>query len=100
MVTMIDIKPCPLCGKHPYMDGDDTLYPTGGWKLIKDDDCSYPVYLSCWDVHVMKREYPDRYGIDFGNVYTMHCPEVYGGCGMKISGNSKEEAIEKWNRRS
>jgi len=97
---MTELKPCPFCGKIPESDGDDTLYPTGGWQLIHEDECSYPVYLSGWDVHVMKNEHPDRYGIDFGSTYTMHCPEVYGGCGAEISGNSKEEAIEKWNRRS
>jgi hypothetical protein len=78
------MKPCALCGKKPYEDGDDTLYPTGRWR----EDNGFRHYLL-----------PDDPREHFGRVWTMHCPTVYGGCGMEISGDSKEEAIEKWNRR-
>ena len=91
-----EVKPCALCGKKPYMEGDDTLHPDGGWQRIEDD---LIVYTTGWDIHCMKEDRPEGLGIDFGHCYTFHCPEVYGGCGMQVSGNSKEEAIQKWNRR-
>ncbi len=79
------MKPCPFCGKHVDLEDSDTLYPTGtGWKDHPEGFRSYyrhtevPKEQWCWG---------------------MHCPEPSGGCGAEITGDSKEEAIEKWNRR-
>lgn len=77
--------PCPFCGRKPDMDGDDTLYPTGRWR--EDDGLRH--YLMIDD----ERE-------SHGTVYTMHCPETYGGCGAQVAGDSKDDVMAKWNRRS
>jgi len=76
--------PCPFCGKRPDMDDLDTIYPTGKWRHHD----SYKVYLSF-----------DNEAFD-GYVFKMHCPENSGGCGAEISGDSKEEALMKWNMRN
>ena len=34
-----------------------------------------------------------------GQCYEVHCTEGNGGCGALVTGDSKEEAVEKWNRR-
>lgn len=67
------------------MNDDDTLYPTGRWR--EDDGIVH--YLLPGD----QREH-------HGRSYTMHCVDSWFGCGMQVSGNSKEEAIAKWNRRT
>lgn len=77
--------PCPFCGKKPELDGEDTLYPTGRWR--EDDGIRH--YL-----------FPDDPRPAHGQVYTMHCPETYGGCGAQVSGDSKDAVLGKWNRRS
>ncbi|HET8687510.1 MAG TPA: hypothetical protein VFM18_12720 [Methanosarcina sp.] len=99
-MNSIKMKPCPLCGMHPDMDGDDTIYPVSGWRLIEEDGDTFPVYIDYLDVLDMRSDYPECFGIYYGFVYTMHCVENHGGCGMEVSGNSKEEAIARWNRRT
>jgi hypothetical protein len=76
---------CPFCGKIPYMEGDDTLYPTSRWR----EDRGFRHYIL-----------PDDQREEHGRHWTMHCPTVYGGCGAEVGGDSKEEAIAAWNRRS
>ena len=81
-----ELLACPFCGKHADMDDPDTLHPTGtGWA---DDIDAFRVYVSyrkvpqdqwCWGVH---------------------CPTSAGGCGAEITGDSRDEAIAKWNRRA
>lgn len=83
------MKPCPFCGHNVDMTDPDTLYPSGiGWKEFKNGEdtmqsyhpyCEVPKERWCWD---------------------MHCVSTSGGCGALISGDSREEAIEKWNRRA
>lgn len=80
------MKPCPFCGKEVDIDGEDTLYPNGtGWKI---SDGGLRGYFSF-------REVPKEQWC-----WSIHCPENYGGCGAQVSGDSKEEAIEKWERRA
>lgn len=84
---MEEVKPCPFCGKKSDLYDDDTLYPTGiGWKF--DADLQTRTY--CKFREVPKEQW----------CWTMHCPEVAGGCGAGISGDSREEAIAKWNARA
>lgn len=80
------MKSCPFCGTEADLSDPDTLHPSGmGWKLHPDGFRSYhsfrevPQEQWCWD---------------------MNCPETAGGCGATISGDSKQEAIDKWNRRA
>lgn len=78
------VKPCPFCGKKVDLEDHDVLYPSGtGWKQ-EDGFRSYHRYSE-----VPKEQW----------CYTMHCTSNSGGCGAEMSGDSKEEALEKWNRR-
>lgn len=80
------LKPCPFCGLQSHQDWDDTLYPSGiGWK---EDVDSFRHYLgrlkfAQWE----------------GTCYKLTCAETYGGCGASLVADSKEEVIDKWNRR-
>lgn len=67
-----------------FEDGD-TLYPTGTGWLEEDGLRHYVRYTDapknqwCWG---------------------MHCPEPAGGCGAEVHGDTKDEALAKWNRRA
>lgn len=85
-MTAGEMKPCPFCGKVVDLDEADTLYPNGiGWS----DDAHPPLR-----VYLTFREVPkDQW------CWTMHCPTTTGGCGAEISADSRQEAIDAWNRR-
>jgi hypothetical protein len=86
-IMTIKFEPCPFCGKAVDPDDADTLYPNGsGWKF--NDELGMQTYHSF-------REVPKEQWC-----WPMHCPEVAGGCGAEISGNSRDEAISKWNTRT
>ena len=86
--ALLDMKPCPFCGKKVDLTDDDTLYPSGtGWKLFDNGGMMMRSYHSFRDVP--KEQW----------CWDMHCPEPSGGCGAMVSGDSRVEAIEKWNRR-
>jgi len=70
---------------EPESDDGDTLYPNGtGWKLRDDGFTSFHSFRDvpreqwCWSIH---------------------CNTLAGGCGVEMSGNSREEALTKWNTR-
>ena len=68
-------------------DDKDLIYPSGiGWK---DSDEGYRHYVSIHKELLPKEQW----------CYRVVCQEHYGGCGDSITGDSKEESIEKWNRR-
>lgn len=79
------LSPCPFCGMKAEIEDDDTLYPTGRWR----EDDGFRHYLLPGDLRT-----------EHGKVWTMHCPTNYGGCGAQINGDSRDEAIVKWNRRA
>lgn len=84
---MDTIKPCPFCGKHINLDDEDSIYPSGiGWLF--DDELQSRTY------HNFRAVPKEQW------CYVMHCPELYGGCGAEISGDSMEEALAKWNTRT
>ena|SRR3989304_413616 len=87
MPTPLKLKPCPFCGKTVDINNDDTLYPSGlYWRWDTDGGRCYVAY---------KNRRPDD-----NPVWSMNCPESSGGCGAEIFGDIKEEAIQKWNRRT
>ncbi len=87
MSTQIEMKPCPFCGMASDLEDADTLYPPGtGWRF--DNDLQMRTYHSF-------REVPRAQWC-----WTMHCPETAGGCGAEITGDSRDEAIRKWNTRA
>lgn len=85
------LKPCPFCGMQSDTEDEDTLYPSGtGWRegLFGSGEVLRQ-YLSRTDWYRWQ-----------GTCYEINCSTNYGGCGANISGDSKEEVINKWNRRT
>lgn len=81
-----DVKPCPFCGMLVDFDDPDTLYTTGiYWR----ESGGVRLYIH--------RKYWQE---GDGEVWGMNCPEPAGGCGVEMRGDTKEEVLEKWNRRS
>lgn len=80
------MKPCPFCGMKIDPDDPDLVYPSGtGWK--EEPEIGFRSYHRACDV-------PEEQWC-----YKVVCQTHYGGCGCTMSGDSKEEAIENWNRR-
>ena len=86
MTNLTEMKPCAHCGKPVDLTDNDTLYPNGaGYEIIEDGLLAYKPF----------REVPETQWC-----YSMHCPVTSGGCGLSMPGNSRQEAIDKWNKRA
>jgi len=83
---VIEIMPCPFCGKKIDLSDMDTLYPSGLYWV--DDVRGIRHYLSS----AQRTEYSHP-------VWSLNCAEVSGGCGAELCGDTKDEVLEKWNRR-
>lgn len=84
------MKPCPFCGKRMDETDVDTVYPSGfGWIDHWEENYDYREYVSVLSVPLPKEQW----------CYQVVCQTHQGGCGAQISGDSKIEAIENWNRR-
>lgn len=78
------MKSCPFCGKEVDLEDPDTLYTNGiGW-VQNGNRRSYHNF----------REVPEGQWC-----WSIHCHEHAGGCGAQINGDSRQECIDKWNRR-
>jgi hypothetical protein len=82
---MEELKPCPFCGHELDITDGDSLYPNGmGWK----DEGEYRSYHR--GIEVPKEQW----------CYAAGCSELSGGCGAEVSGDNRQEAIDKWNARA
>ena len=79
------MKPCPFCGHQVDLTDPDTIYPNGaGWYNHPNGFRAY-----CGRNKVPNDQW----------CYSIHCVTTAGGCGVEISGDSRQECIDKWNRR-
>ena len=84
-----EFKPCPFCGMQSELSWEDTIHQSG--EAWREDMRNGVLYR-----HYIRRNDPRGY---HGLCYDINCATVYGGCGVTMDGDSKEEVIEKWNRR-
>lgn len=78
---MSALLPCPFCGSKLDLEDEDTLYPTGdGWLF--DEELQMRTYHRLYIVP--KEQW----------CYALHC-----SCGASLTGDDRDEVIEKWNRR-
>jgi hypothetical protein len=83
----LTLKPCPFCGNTLDIIDEDTFGRTGtGWKIHPTNGIRG--YFNWKEVPINQQ------------CYAVYCATTYGGCGAQVSGDSKEEAIENWNRRT
>lgn len=78
--------PCPFCGKPVDFDDADTLYPSGVYWRQRGKIRTY-------------HGHKDRLATD-NRCWEMNCPTPSGGCGAEMHGDSKAEALAKWNKRA
>lgn len=76
------LLPCPFCGKSVDLSDPDTLYPSGIVWRKTDYGKEYGTRM---------RLYPQD-----GECYELHCVS----CGVVMSGDCKNEAIDKWQKRT
>ena len=80
-----ELLPCPFCGKELDVNDDEVIHPNGvRWK---DGEHG--------------REYSslttDNRGYEL--CYTIYCSCEQGGCGVRMTDDSKEMVIDNWNKR-
>ena len=85
---------CPFCGRVNDTDDEDTLYPTGSYWATHGDGFRHYFSPGLYRGNIHQMPEPE------GKVYQIVCSENYGGCGAEIHGDSVEEVIQKWERRS
>lgn len=93
-----NMKPCPFCGKAVDMDDEDTIYPNGIiWYRYDGDERAYGSFGS-----LRKGEFLVGFTADteYHLCYSIHCVGIAGGCGAEMRGDSRLDAISKWNRRT
>lgn len=83
----MQLEDCPFCAKSLDIEDSDTLHPSGS-RWIQEPD-GFRHYIS----------YDDPRESD-GRVWVVNCVLHYSGCGASISGDSKAEAVKRWNTRN
>lgn len=91
---LTELKPCPFCRLELDADDPDTLHRSGTiWKARGANGREYVSFRT-------QMTFPEKDMNDYmGWCYEIHCNKIYGGCGATIHQDSKEEAIEAWNKR-
>lgn len=85
--VIVSPLPCPFCGKQVDLEDHDTLYPSGtGWLF--DEELQMRTY------HRYTATPQEQW------CYTMHCPVQAGGCGAEMHGDTRSEALAKWDKRA
>ena len=77
------MKDCPFCGCHVDFDDPDTLHPSGVFWRDTEHGRLYYGWSEC--------DFEDREN----KCYQLNCL----GCGCEMHGDSKDEVIEKWEKR-
>lgn len=82
------LKPCPMCGSEMDHEDSDCMHPSSvGW-------IDQPLSENIARRYVRATEVPPEQ-----RCWEIHCVKHYGGCGVNVSGDTKQEAIDNWNRR-
>lgn len=82
------IKPCPFCGHTLDINDPDVLYPSG---IYWYPDGDFHRYYTSQRISIE--------GFRGQPCYKIACKDIMGGCGAEMHGDSKQEVIDKWNRR-
>ena len=95
MNDKVILKPCPFCKKEMDATDPDTLHRSGTiWKTRGESRREYVSFRT-------QMTFPEKDMNDYmGWCYEINCRTSSGGCGANISGDSQEEVINKWNRRT
>lgn len=88
------VKNCPFCGFEIDLGDRDMLVPTSFWTRNANGK---KVYLGQGP---RAREDAAAHPNDLQRVWEIRCAEPNGGCGATIAGDSIDEAVAAWNRRS
>ena len=78
----MDLKNCPQCGDALDVDDPDTLYPNG---------------LAWVDTPAGRKYIRRHHVIDPNDCWHVVCPVHYGGCGLELHADTRDDAIKHWN---
>lgn len=81
----LELAPCPFCGRPLNAEDPDTLHPNGIVWRETGEGRHYTHYRQMLTTDNM--------------CYVVNCVEHYGGCTASIDGDSREDAIARWNKR-
>lgn len=85
---VLEMLPCPFCGKVPDLGDPDTLYPIVVYWYTDDKHRRYYSPKGLNDI-----------GMEGVQCYQLMCSNGMGGCGATLIGDVKQETIDNWNRR-
>jgi hypothetical protein len=84
-----DLLGCPFCGHKPNINDSDTLHPSSIFWVDDGEDGK----------HYFGRRH-HRFDGTQNECWEINCVETSGGCAVRIIGDSKDDAIAKWQRRA
>ena len=85
------MKNCPFCGRKMELYSLNNVYPSGFYWKEEHGTVTYDTLGNALkEGHFVP---PEQW------CWKVVCAEEDGGCGAEMHGNSKVEAVEKWNTR-